>query len=139
MQLKIFFVEKNMRQFIICIRDQNLALSLHDWWVSTRTGTNRNSNYNNAYQRESWWNINQFPLLSIALNCYTIAEYLNTHTHTHTHTHTKSYALLKYNPKQYKRTEEILMLTIHEEIHSITNFWKSMFVQGTNYPFVSHK
>lgn len=36
--------------------------------------------------------------------------------------HTKSYALLKYNPKQYIATEEILMLTIHGEIHSITNF-----------------
>lgn len=132
MQLKIFFVEKNMLQFIICIRDQNLALSLHDWWVSIWTGINRNSNCNNAYERESWWNIDQFPLLSIAWNCYTIAKYLK-------HTHTKSYTLLKYNPKQFIRTEEILMLTIHREIHSITNFWNSMFVQGTNYPFVSHK
>jgi len=129
MQLKIFFVEKNMLQFIICIRDQNLALSLHDWWVSIWKGINMNSNCNNAYQKESWWNINQFPLLSIALNCYTIAKYLKKKKKN---PHTKFYALLKYNPKQYIRTEEILMLTIHGEIHSITNFWNSMFVRGTN-------
>lgn len=115
---------------MLCIRDQNLALSLHAWWVSIWTGINVNSNCNNAYQRESWCNINQFPLLSIVLNCSTIAKYFNK-------PQTKSYALPRYNPKQYictsitwfQYTEQILMLTSHRKAHSVTNFWSSTFAQ----------
>lgn len=47
-----FWWKKDMWQFMLCICDHNLALSLHDWWVSIWTDINVNSNCNNVYQRE---------------------------------------------------------------------------------------
>lgn len=47
-----FWWKKDMWQFMLCIWDHNLALSLQYWWVSIWTSINVNSTSNNAYQRK---------------------------------------------------------------------------------------
>lgn len=94
--LRLFFFfflgwKKDMWQFMLCVRDQNLALSLHDWWVFIWTGINVNSNCNNAYQRVDATSTS-FPVYLQHSTVCTIAKCF-------WKPHIKSYSLLKCNTK----------------------------------------